>query len=426
MASGVMRGPIPHSANSRDMLVWIVSAFIILDFVYAITFNLLPDNFRLVFVGLLFLGQSALGLISLAMRLDTFRLSLALVSFLMISVWLASTAMFGSDFHPEAALRRIAPVMAAVFFIGFADRLPVRLITYCAYFTIVFAVVWAAVQPAYFHSTSELARFAPFHGGAAEGGDNAHASGYIILACILIIHQAMLAGYTRPNYLAWLFIGCGAALIGGYWSTQVQLSLVAYFGVHLMMVKRVSLFAKLFVAMVFVVAVGALLIEKESRNIAGRGVATYETAAAGTGRIATWLDRIDKIEQRPAARNILGDGLLTDRYTSPTWDKLTHSHNLALTYMMESGVAGTVVFLSIIFLPVFYFGRAYVAILTLVLAGSMVDIGITHRGMAYMFFWIAVGILALRLRSPLPENDRAAVPTRRMPFSPVAARRISA
>ena len=109
MVSGVMRGPNPQTADSRDMLVWLVSAFIILDFVYAITFNLLPDNFRLVFIGLLFVGQSALGLISLAMRLDTFRLSLALCSFLMVSVWLGTTAVFGSDFPQKpryAALHR--------------------------------------------------------------------------------------------------------------------------------------------------------------------------------------------------------------------------------------------------------------------------------------------------------------------------------
>ena len=86
VAGNEMLGRVRPSVDSRDPIVWLISIFVVLDFVYAITFNLLPDGIRLQFIGILFLGQGGLGLISLAMRLDAFRLRLAFGVFLMLAV----------------------------------------------------------------------------------------------------------------------------------------------------------------------------------------------------------------------------------------------------------------------------------------------------------------------------------------------------
>ncbi len=378
-----------------DPLVWIIAVFAILDFVYAVSFNLLPDEVRLVIIGTLFLGQGLLGIASLLFRIDLWRIRVFGLIILLVSVWLISHAVLGNPFQAEIALRRLAPVLAALLFIGFADKLPSRFLAFGACASIAFAVVWAALQPSYFHgSGSDLSRFAPFHGGDEK---NAHASSYIILACVLITHQALL-GRQIPKTLGWGFVAAGVVLIVGYWSSQVQLALVAYFGVHTLMYKRVSWGTRFIAGLVFVGIVGALIIEKESRGLEDRGAAAYEASSAGTGRVGTWIDRIDRLQNRNATQLLIGEGIATDNYSSPTWPKLTHSHNLILTYMLEAGVVGTIVLHAIILAPLAVLGRPYLPFLAAMLAGSLVGSGIMHRAMAYMLFWLAVGMMVQRVQ----------------------------
>jgi len=327
---------------------WLIGAFLIADFGYALAFNLLPDGPRVALAAVLFLGQTAMAVVSLGVRPDPWRLRVFFLVTAVAFCWLVAYLMLRQELHPTEILRSLGPIYFGLWIMGYYDRLPVRLTWLLAGFGCLFALAWGLSMPAYHHGAeafqlgAAMPRFQPLHGG----WQNPHSSAYLILLCVILVHLALVAGLVRGR-VAWPLIGAGMAYVVGSFSTQVLVSAIVYFGVHGLLSRRVRRITKWgFGVLVVLLAVG-VIFENEIRKADIRADIRFNAEELGSGRLGTWIDRVELIAARDLGTFLLGSGVGSDEMSSRTWrQKETTSHNTFLTIFIEAGAVGFAAYLS--------------------------------------------------------------------------------
>jgi len=296
--------------------------------------------------------------------------------------------------------------MFGIWLLGYYDKLPVRLVFWLACLTIGFAMVWAVANPMYYQRSGGMPRFAPFHGGAG----NVVGSALIILVCVLIVHQTMLAGFARPR-LAWLFIGLGSIMIVGYWSTATQLTTITYFLVHYLYSSRLKVGTKALIVLLAGATFVAIIVEKEQRNMKLMRQNEVRIESIGTGRFGAWIERAELISRRDITIFLVGGGSRSEVVKTKTWgDKEKNSHNIFLTYFIDTGLIGVIAFIAFFVMIIRRLGPPSYAIFAALFVSSFLGNGLPVRPMPFVLFWIAVALVALQVgepaRSPRPKRSR--------------------
>jgi hypothetical protein len=134
----------------------------------------------------------------------------------------------------------------------------------------------------------------------------------------------------------------------------------------------------------------------------------------GSGRVGTWISRIDMIFDRDIGTNLLGSGPGSDLFFSPMWWwGKKYSHNDLLTTVIEDGFVGLTCILGLFAMIFFRFGRATLPVLIFFAVGSLSDGALMERPVPFVLYWIAVAIAAADpapSRHQVPRPRRFAIP----------------
>jgi len=212
------------------------------------------------------------------------------------------------------------------------------------------------------------------------------------LAVMLVIHQAMVWGVLGFR-VAVTFIGMAMLYIVGCFSTQVLFAAVAYFGIYFLYWPRVPKVIKVAAAVVGVLLMVGILIENENRKAAVRNDTNVKLEELGSGRLGTWIERVDIISGRSPAEVWLGTGIGSDNMSSVIWRlKETTSHNTYLTMIIENGVIGFLIYFGVLIMMMLKLGHHGVALFTPVFVTALIGNGLSLRPMPFMVFFLAVAV----------------------------------
>ena len=230
----------------------------------------------------------------------------------------------------------------------------------------------------------------------------------VILSCVIIVHQIMLAGRVRPS-IAWPIIGIGAVDLVAYWVTGVQLAMLAYFGTHYLFSHRLKTSVKVLMCVLFAIVVTGTVVDKELKTLDFRNAREFDVEQMGSGRIGTWLSRIELLANRDLPTLMIGSGLKSDDFTSPTWrNKTTSSHQLFLTYAIEGGLIGVTALVVFLVMLIRLLGPLGYSVFAALVVGGLLGNSLPLKPMPFTLFWLAVGVVAVRLTQPVPTTGRPA------------------
>lgn len=402
MYAGTSRPISPGIGNqgglgiTGDPMGLAVAAFVCLDFIYAIAFNHLPDGLRIQIAALVMGGQTGLALVSLFIRPNWWRMRITFLITVLPFVWLLAHLVLQQAISFPDMLRYLGPVYMGVLIFGYYDRVPVRLVLMLAILTILFAVFWGLTQPAYFHSGetegSNIRRWAPFHGGAA----NPHSSAYMAFSCVLIIHQALHWRYVRDKAIraiCWGIMLLGMLYVFKSYSTQVLFAALVYAGLWFLVAIRIPRTVKVAVAIAGCVLVAGVVAENEIRKAAVRVDTDVTVEDFGSGRIGTWIDRLRLIASRDSGTLWLGSGIGSDNFNSSTWVyKTTKAHNTYITMVIEAGIVGAIAFFAALIIMTRGLGLYGWALFSPIYVSALVGNGLSLRPASFIIFFLAVGI----------------------------------
>jgi len=377
--------------------------FIVFDFFYGAFYNALPEGLITPLAGALFAGQAGLAIISVVGRPSWYRWRLFFMISALPIIWLISHLILQHRIDFPQMLRYLGPVYLGLLVFGHYDKFPVRLIAWGACAAVVWVMIWSATTPLYLHSNEAVfdepvpgwwaavvgnGRLPPYHGGA----ENPHSSGYMTLAFMLVIHQAWVWGVLGFR-VAVCFIGMAGLYIIGCFSTQVLFAAVTYFGVYGIYWSAVPKFLKIVVGGMFFALLVLVAVENEERKAAVRNDTDVKLEELGSGRLGTWIERVDIISGRSPAEVWLGTGIGSDNMSSIIWRlKETTSHNTYLTMMIENGILGFLLYFGVLIMMMLALGRHGTALFTPLFVTALIGNGLSLRPMPFMVFFLAVAI----------------------------------
>lgn len=377
--------------------------FIVLDFFYGAFYNSLPEGALTPIAAALFGGQTVLAGISILARPNWWRWRLFFIITILPFVWLTAHLILQQEIDFPQMLRYLGGFYLGVLVLGHADRFPVRLIAWLACGAIIWVMIWSATQPMYLHagetgvtepvpgwwaSLFGNGRLPPYHGGF----DNPHSSGYMTLALMMVVHQSWLAGLLRWQVMV-SFVGLSMLYIVGCFSTQVLVGAVSYFGAYGMFTRKISKPLKMVVVAAGIGGMLFIVVENEQRKAEVRVDTNVKIEELGSGRLGTWIERVEIISARPAGEIWLGTGIGSDNMSSIIWRlKETTSHNTYLTMLIENGIIGFFAYWGALVMMMMALGRTGLCLFTPVFVTGMIGNGISLRPMPFMMFFVAVSI----------------------------------
>jgi len=188
MATSDAYGMQDQSNNGLPFFELALPVFIVLDFMYGAFYNVMPESLITPVAGMLFAGQAALGIISVAARPSAYRMRMFFLISALPVIWLVSHLILQHRIDFPQMLRYLGPFYLGLLVFGHYDKFPVRLMAFTACAAIFWVMIWSATQPFYLHSNEAVfdepvpgwwsslvgnGRLAPYHGGA----ENPHSSG---------------------------------------------------------------------------------------------------------------------------------------------------------------------------------------------------------------------------------------------------------
>lgn len=396
-------GAAERGANKAPFFEMALPPLVALGFFYGAFYNALPEGLLTPLAALIFGGLAGLSLISVVARPSSWRWRLFfLVSSLPI-IWLISHLVLQHRIDFPQMLRYLGPFYLGILAYGHYDKFPVRLIGWLACAAIIWVMVWSATHPFYFHSNETVlddplpgwwvalvgnGRLAPYHGGAT----NPHSSGYMTLAFMLVIHQAWMWKHIGTRVML-AFVGMAMLYIFGCFSTQVLVAAVAYFGCYGLFSTRIPKPVKALVFVGGLVLLGLITVENEERKAAVRNDTDIKIEELGSGRLGTWIERLDIISGRPASEIWLGTGIGSDNMSSVIWRlKETTSHNTYLTMIIENGLLGFFAYFGALIMLMLPLGRHGICLFTPVFTTALIGNGLSLRPMPFEMFFLAVVI----------------------------------
>jgi hypothetical protein len=403
MATGDAYGIPDQSGSGVPFFELVLPVFIVLDVMYGAFYNVLPEGLIAPLAGMLFAGQAGLAVLSIAARPTSYRLRLFFMICALPVIWLIAHLILQHRIDFPQMLRYLGPFFLGILVFGHYDKFPVRLLAWSACAAIIWVMIWSATQPFYLHSNEAVfdepvpgwwasivgnGRLSPYHGGA----ENPHSSGYMTLAFMLVIHQAWVWGVLGFR-AAMAFIGMAMLYIVGCFSTQVLFAAVAYFGIYGMFTERIPKVLKITAGVVGFGLLVLIAIENEERKAAVRNDTNVKLEELGSGRLGTWIERVDIISGRTPAEVWLGTGIGSDNMSSIIWRlKETTSHNTYLTMIIENGVIGFLLYFGVLIMMMQKLGRHGIALFTPVFVTALIGNGLSLRPMPFMMFFLAVAV----------------------------------
>jgi len=396
LPGGPPRGA-PSTRIAFSVPVLITSAILAANFLYQAAFNFLGDALRSHITAALTLAVLGCVAVSILLRFRLWRLIALFSCVLLLAIWSLGAGYGLGDLPVERAVRYMVPILFAVWILEHRETISTGLLLAMTGLLIALAVVVGLFWPQEY--LAGIPRLAPFTGKSdvernTTGG--LHASAYVASMLIIILHQLRLLGRIAPQ-LSWAGIAVLAALMLGWQVATPILMLFIYFLAHVASTRRLAWWQKAAVAALIVLCAGAGYVLYEMQRMELRGGHYIGIENLGSGRIGTWLGRLEIIAARDPLVFLVGTGPGSDLFTSVMWGQaLKVSHNEFLTLVIESGLLGLLVMIGTIVYLCLRFGRTTWPLLLYLLAGSAVSNALILRPLLFCLFWVAVALAALR------------------------------
>ena len=156
--------PLPSASARAEfgrtgiVLHLLVPTMVFFQFIYSLSFNLLPDDIRLAFAGILSIGHGILALYALLRhgKLGSFMILVAAIA--MVAAWSVGIVFLGAPFDFKAMSRDLTPHLAAIWMLTLAFAMPRRFLGFLSVASLAIGGV--------------LARISQTHlGGVSSGAD---------------------------------------------------------------------------------------------------------------------------------------------------------------------------------------------------------------------------------------------------------------
>lgn len=290
----------------------------------------------------------------------------------------------------------LPPVIATAIFYSRKGLQP-RLFYFICAFSIVIIFFWTLTQPLYFHESefwegveSRRGRLYPFF------ENSPHSSSYLVGGFLALFWSAHVAEGYKPRFFFFGILLMGAFLIVGYRSTQALLSVMIFFGISIILLGRLSrrqiwLFSFFGMLLLIGVVVDKFILEY---NLKGQYV---DIRSIGSGRFGTWIGRLINFSERDVIAMFIGAGAGSDTVVGDVWWYAAPAHNVMLTFLMEYGVLGLVVFLGYVASFASVGGRRVWPLVFVIAASGVIGNGISLRPTIFIVFATATAMLARRL-----------------------------
>jgi hypothetical protein len=379
---------------------FLVSGILVAVFLYEVLFNLLPANIRIPLAGGLALTITLLSVASIMVSPKIWRVILFALLLLVAACWIIGEANGGGRLDFSESIRFLLPLFFALWIIHLRHAIHPRLILFLTTSTLIIATLSSVLRPQ--EIIGNLLRLPAFTGGE----DGSHASAYVVALCGLLIHQIWLNGAISKR-LAWSLLAlAGVLLIGMRVATPIFM-LLNYGLLHILLTKRLRTGSKILLWSTIFASIVAVLFWHEALQEEVRGAGAASVENLGSGRVGTWLGRIDLLSRRSVPELLFGSGIGSDLFYSEIWWwEKKDSHHDFLTIIIESGFIGLSAILLFLFLLFRRLGTDGVPLAWFLLSGSSLSNALLQRPIIATLFWLALALAAVRMEKRLKAQWR--------------------
>ncbi len=369
----------------------LVGGVVVAIFSYELLFNLLPSGIRVAIAAGLAGGIVLLSLASILAKPRIWRIILFALLLVVAGCWLMGEAGGKGRLDFVTGIRFLMPLFFALWVIEYRRAINPRLVFFLACGTLVIATLSSILRPQ--EVIGSVLRLPPFTGGE----DGAHASAYIVALCALLIHQLWLNKAIPPR-MAVAFLAIAVVLLMGIRVATPMFMLLNYGLLHILLTKRLATGTKFLLWFAMLASLVAVLSWHETLQEDVRGGEAETVENLGSGRVGTWLGRIDLLSRRDLPTLAFGSGPGSDNFYSRIWwwEKKDSHHDL-LTIIIESGLIGLLAVFFFLFLLFHRLGREGPPLIWFLLSGSLISNALLQRPIIATLFWLAVALAALRV-----------------------------
>lgn len=324
------------------------------------------------------------------------RLIALIGTFVIITLILASTGENPANFGPLSRYCISLTALGVFAFARVGDHR--RFLSLGATVLLLYAVVVAVTSGPLTYSG--VARFAPFFGGETA----VHSSSITMVALVIILWCAPWPLLARAPLCM-----IGTVLCAGYGVTTALLMLVMFLAAVAFDHFNLS-FKWIGVVAAVVIPIGAAW--RDSTQVAGGDVASLGIGSLGSGRLDSWMERIDIFINSGVITKLLGGGPYSDfRTTSLWWWSEKGAHSDAMTVLMEFGIVGVfalVVYLAYVYTNISNNGRAA---LIAIVAGMVLSNALLDRPTVATVWGLAIYSASLRVSTKGGQSSKVEVVT---------------
>jgi hypothetical protein len=374
-----------------------VGAIIVAQYGYTFAFIHLPTDVRLAFAGVLLVLQTVLAGVALTTRPS---LAGGLIVIAAVMTFLCWGISYGSGFggsHVVLDLRIMSKdvqlFIAPIWLLAFWDVLRLRSIALLAMGGIVVGGILALTGPPNpFPGEIWNTRFAVITGLVTTVP---FSSAFFILLNAFIVDQLRRAGIISP-VIAWPLIAFAIVLIIGYQTRTAWVMLAAYYATSLYHRWRHIDFVR--ALPLVLLGLGAVSV------IAFLALSGEDIERLGSGRMASYILRMEILSNRDWGPLLFGSGPDTDKFrTAVWWWEEKDAHNDYLHVSIETGLVGVLAL--IIFLVALYsklpaFGKPLFFSL---IASSMFSNALLSRPTLSIYLFLAMAV-SIRLSWEILPN----------------------
>jgi hypothetical protein len=322
-----MSTPVKETEPKHDFMANALSVAIMVCLAaYTTTYDKVPVLHGILATAL---AGLTLGLVYVAMLTKparTVHLLLVLVLFAVIPVVLAWGG-FPQDFN---VLLRYLTAIAGIFVF---QLLPVsdlrRFFAYGGMIIIGYAA-FMSVAGGPFAYAGTIRTF-PFWSGLAN-------SSFLIAALTITIALAPLRRGTR---VVWVLTGC--AVLAGYGAVTAVLMVALFFGGWYFLYRG---WPRVWLYLLGLIAVVVGILFRNDNSVAGADIGSLGVGAIGSGRLDSWIGRLEQFGNRELVGQLVGFGPYSDYQVSGLWYwAAKNAHSDIITVLMEFGLFGLVAIL---------------------------------------------------------------------------------
>ncbi|AOG12575.1 putative membrane protein (plasmid) [Agrobacterium sp. RAC06] len=314
------------------------------------------------------------------------------------------SSSISETFQLSEAFRRFAPIFALLTFYMVPKRTNFDRIHFTAVALVWLSLLYVLNSPAYFHESEFFAnagdrqpRLWPFI------EESPHSTGYYIGALAIICLVTIPAKSRQPyTWFVALTFCISIYILLGLRSSQAILTFLAFCAGALVSDHRVALVWRTATVVLGIMLSAYVVARQILYNIDLMGY--VDIYRMGSGRIGTWLGRIDDFSHRSLLEMLIGSGPGSDVYRGAMWTYEATAHNTFITYLIEYGLVGFVFLLvTIAYLPRL-FGKIIIPVLVATIASSLIGNGLLMRPLP-MLLYLFAGYLwyAKFMRGRMPE-----------------------